>query len=64
MIEVVMNIMDLMIKFIEGLYMIEIDLSPGFYVSLGELFIGFLIVVLSIYFMLIALGVIPRGDDE
>lgn len=64
MIEIVKNIIDLVVNFIEGLFKIQIDLAEGFYISLGDLFIGFLVVVLSIYFLLLGLGVISKGDGD
>lgn len=63
MIEIIKNLIDLMMKFIDGMFKLKIDLSPDFNISLGMLVIGFLVVVLSIYFLLIALGVISKGDD-
>lgn len=64
MIEILKKIIDLCNIFINKLFRIRIDLMPGFTVSMGELIIGFLIVILTIYFILRGLGVITKGDDD
>lgn len=63
MIQIIKNLIDLAMQFINSFYNIQIDIMPNIYVKLGELIISFLIVVLSIYFVLLALGIIRRGDD-
>lgn len=64
MIEILKKIIDLCNIFINKMFRIRIDLMPGFTVSMGELIIGFLIVILTIYFILRGLGVITKGDDD
>ncbi len=64
MIEILKKIIDLCNIFINKMFRIRIDLMPGFTVSIGELIIGFLIVILTIYFILRGLGVITKGDDD
>lgn len=64
MLEIIKNIIDLCNIFINKIFKFRIDFSPGFTVSMGELIIGFLIVVLTVYFILKGLGVITKGDDD
>lgn len=63
MIEIIKNIIDLTMKFINPIYNLQIDLMPDVYVKLGDLVISFLIVVLSIYLVFLGFGIIKKGDD-
>lgn len=64
MIEIVKNIIDLCNIYINKIFNINIDLAPGFNVSLGMLIISFLAMILTIYFVLRGFGVISKGDDD
>ena len=64
MIEIVKNIIDLCNIYINKIFNINIDLAPGFNVPFGMLIISFLVMVLTIYFVLRGFGVISKGDDE
>lgn len=64
MIDIVKSIIDMCNIFINKLFNIRIDLAPGFYVSIGELIIAFLVIILTIYFILKGLGIISKGDDN
>ena len=64
MIEIIKSIINLMNQFINSIFQLEIDLAPNMYISLGDLVIGFLVVVLSIYLILRGFGVISKGDDD
>lgn len=63
MIDIIKNLIDLTMQLINGLYNMQVDITPGVNVSLGELVIGFLIVILTIYFVFVGLGIISKGDD-
>ncbi len=63
MIEIVKNIIDLANIYINKMFNIKIDLIPGFYISIGELIISFLVIILTIYFVLKGFGIISKGED-
>ena len=64
MIEVIQNIIDLCMIPINNFFEISIDLIPGVNVSLGELIIGFLVVILTVYLLFNGFGIISKGDDN
>lgn len=64
MVEVLKSLIDLIIQFINELSKFEIELTPGNYVSVLVLVIGFTAVVLILYFVFSGLGFIGKGDDE
>ena len=63
MIDIIKNLIDLTMQLINGLYNMQVDITPDVNVPLGELVIGFLIVILTIYFVFVGLGIVSKGDD-
>jgi len=62
MIEIIKEIIKLITTFINGIFYLEIDLTETVDVYLGVLVIAFLFIVLSIYFIFKAIGLIGGGD--
>lgn len=62
MIEIIKEIIKLIMTFINGIFYLEIDLTETVDVYLGVLVIAFLFIVLSIYFIFKAIGLIGGGD--
>lgn len=62
MIEIVKEIVKLTVKFINGIFYIKIDLTDTIDVYLGVLVISFLFIMLSIYFIFKAIGLVGGGD--
>lgn len=63
MVDIIKNIIQLIIQFINGIYNIEIDLTPTLNVKLGFLIISFISFVIVIKIVLEAIG-IKKGDDD
>lgn len=64
MIDIIKNIFDLMIDFINSIFFLEIELTNDTNVYLGVLVCSFVTFVLILYFILKALGVIDKGGDD
>jgi len=62
MIEICKKILDLIMIMVNKFFFLKIDLTDTLDVYLGVLIIGFLFIVLLIYFIFKALGIIG-GDD-
>lgn len=56
MVEVIRNFLNLCADFINKIFLFEIDFN-GSYVPIGKVIIAFLFLVLTIYFVLDALGI-------
>lgn len=65
MIDVARNIIDLVVQFINDCFMYQIEWESGQYIPIGKLITAFTFIVIVIYFLLDALGIInKKGDDE
>lgn len=62
MIEIIREIIDLMIEFINGLFYLQIDLTDTLDIYLGVLIVAFWFIMLSIYFIFKALGIVGGGE--
>ena len=62
MIEIIKEIIKLITTFINGIFYLEIDLTETVDVYIGVLVIAFLFIVLSIYFIFKAIGLVGGGD--
>lgn len=64
MIEIIKNLINLAVGFINGIYNFEIDFYEDQKIKVGTLFIAILLFALLIYVVLSALGFInDKGDD-
>lgn len=62
MIECVQEILKIIANFIDWLFKLKIDITDNLTMSIGTLFLSFIIFILIIYFVLNAIGIL-RGDD-
>lgn len=62
MIEIVQNIFALMSQFINGIFNFQIELVEGEPIAIGIVVVSFLFIVISLYLILKAIGVIG-GDN-
>ena len=62
MIEIIKEIIKLITTFINGIFYLEIDLTETVDVYVGVLVIAFLFIVLSIYFIFKAIGLVGGGN--
>ena len=63
MIDVVKNIINLIMIFINNIYNWEIDFYDNVTIKLGTLVISFIFFILLIYYILYTLGFL-KGDDD
>lgn len=61
MVEVIRNFLNLCADFINKIFLFEVDFN-GSYVPIGKVVIAFLFLVLTIYFVLDALGINNEGE--
>lgn len=62
MIECVREIIKIMTNFINWLFQLNIEITENLTISIGTLFLSFIVFVLIIYFVLKAIGIV-KGDD-
>lgn len=62
MFEIIKGIIDLLMIYINGFYIIELEIYEGQTILFGELVIGFWFILLCVYLLLRVLGVIGKGD--
>lgn len=62
MIECVQEILKIIANFIDWLFKLKIDITDNLTMSIGTLFLSFIVFVLIIYFVLKAIGIV-KGDD-
>lgn len=63
MIECVREIIKIVTNFINWLFQLKIDITDDLTMSVGTLFLSFIVFVLIIYFVLKAIGIV-KGDDQ
>ena len=61
MVEVIENFLDMCAEFINKIFLFEVDFD-GSFVPIGKIVLAFLFVVLTIYFVLDALGINNEGE--
>lgn len=62
MIECVQEILKIIANFIDWLFKLKIDITDNLTMSIGTLFLSFIVFVLIIYFVFKAIGIV-KGDD-
>ena len=62
MIECVQEILTIIANFIDWLFKLKIDITDNLTMSIGTLFLSFIVFVLIIYFVFKAIGIV-KGDD-
>lgn len=63
MIECVQEILKIIANFIDWLFKLKIDITDNLTMSIGTLFLSFIVFVLIIYFVLKSIGIV-KGDGE
>lgn len=64
MIDIIKNLIDSAMYFVNWLFFLKIDLDNDRTISLGVLTLAFLFIVYSLYFMLRSIGIIGDGGEE
>ena len=64
MIEILSQFFNIIVKFINWFFTLKIEFISGFEVSVAELGIAFAFIVIVIYLICRAFGIIGRGDDN
>lgn len=62
MVEIVRNFLDLSAQFINTLFLFQIEFNVGQYVPLGKIVTAFIFIVVSIYLILDAFGILDKGE--
>lgn len=63
MIEVIYQVIDLVIQFINNIFNFKIDFIDGEYVPIGIVVVAFVFFVLVIYLILKAIGISGKDDE-
>lgn len=62
--EIIENILGMVAEFINKLFLFEVNFFEANYVPIGKIILAFLFIVLAIYFILDALGIVNNGGDD
>lgn len=62
MVEIIRNFLDLSAQFINTLFLFQIEFNVGQYVPLGKIVTAFIFIVVSIYLILDAFGILDKGE--
>lgn len=64
MIDIIKNFIDIIMRFINTLFFLKVELINGKEIALGYVVVAFIFIVVALYLILNAAGVIKKGDDE
>ena len=64
MIEIVQNLFSMVAEFINWFFTLEIDFYQNQKISIGELVVLFVFLMVGIYIVLEAIGILKKGDDK
>lgn len=63
MVDIIKSIIDLITSFINGIFNFQIEFIDGHPVAIGIVVIAFIFIVVSIYLIFKALGIIKESDE-
>ena len=64
MIEIAQELFSMVAQFINWFFTLEIDLYQGQKISIGQLIVLFLFVIVALYLVLSAIGVVKGGGEN